>query len=331
MNTKGMLSAAVAAAFATGAWAEDLQVPVQTVEGWNIQRDLDRGGCIMEKVNEDGYLIRIGKTEAGAEFGFVGVYTKDEDVNVIGGVSRDVTFDLDGELFYGTATGDYQEGYKGGYAEANNPAFGDALARKYVLTINPDGDNPIKLSLDGTFKAMAATRDCEAHSLAVEQLTDNAKRAALDVAAIDAWRRLMADSKRAVEYSEQAKSALIFPEITKAGLGIGGEGGNGVLANREVINGHYRTTSLSFGAQAGVQTYGYVVMFMTDEALQKFLDSRGYELGVDGSIAIFEAGATAEADTTNLKVDTVAFVFDEKGLMANWTVEGTRIRPLEFE
>ena len=201
-------------------------MPVQTVEGWNILRDIDRGGCVMEKVNEDGYLIRIGKTEAGAEFGYVAVYTKDKKVNVIGGVTRDVEFDLDGERFYGTAAGDFESGgYRGGYAESNNPDFGKALAKKYVLTINPNTDNPLKLSLDGTFKAMAATRDCEAHSLAAIEMGDTAKRSALDAAALSAWNSLLADSPRAASYAEQAKSALVFPEITKAGLGIGGEGG----------------------------------------------------------------------------------------------------------
>ena len=103
-----------------------------------------------------------------------------------------------------------------------------------------------------------------------------------------------------------------------------------MLVNKDQLLGHYRTTSISFGAQAGAQTYGYVVMFMTDEALSKFVSSSGYELGVDGSIAVFEAGITAEADTLNLKTDTVAFVFDEKGLMADLTFEGTRIRPLQY-
>ncbi len=315
---------------ATTALAEN-QVPVQTIEGWNILRDLDRGGCVMEKVNEDGYLIRIGKTDAGAEFGYIAVYTKDKDVNVIGGVTGDVTFDLDGERFYGTATGDFEsDGYRGGYAEASNPTFATALAKKYVLTINPDGDNPLKLSLDGTFKAMAATRDCEAHSIAALEMADTSKRSALDTAAIAAWNSLLADSPRAARYAEEAKSALVFPEITKVGLGIGGEGGNGVLVNKAELLDYYRTSSISFGAQAGAQTYGYVVMFMTDEALAKFLSKNGYELGVDGSIAVFNAGITAEADTLNLKTDTVAFVFDEKGLMADLAIEGTRIRPLEF-
>lgn len=325
-----MLATAGCMLVGTAAFAQT-NVPVQTVAGWSIARDTERGGCVMEKINEDGYLVRIGKTEAGSEFGYIAVYTRDEDVNVIGGVTGDVTFDLDGERYYGSATGDFESGgYRGGYAEANNPKFGEALAKKYVLTINPDGDRPLKLSLDGTFKAMAATRDCEAHSLAALEMADTAKQSALATSSIAAWNSLLADSPRAAKYAEEAKSALVFPEITKVGLGIGGEGGNGVLVNRDELLGYYRTTSISFGAQAGAQTYGYVVMFMTDEALSKFLSKNGYELGVDGSIAVFNAGITAEADTLNLKTDTVAFIFDEKGLMADLTVEGTRIRPLEF-
>ncbi len=310
--------------------AED-EVYVDNVEGWSILRDVERSGCVMEKVNENGFLFRIGKTEAGSEFGYVAVYTKDKDVNVIGGVSKDVTFDVDGERFYGTAKGDFRSGgFRGGYAEANNEAFGEALARRYVLTINPDSDNPLALSLDGTLKAMAATRDCEAHSLAAVGMADAAQQSSLEMGAVASWNSLISDNDRAARYAEDAFAALVFPEITKVGLGVGGEGGNGVLYDKENVLGYYRTSSLSFGAQAGAQTYGYVVMFMDQDALNKFTNSKGYELGVDGSIAVFNAGLTAEADTTNLKTDTVAFVFDEKGLMANWTVEGTRIKPLSF-
>ena len=78
-----MLATAGCMLVGTAAFAQT-NVPVQTVEGWSIARDIERGGCVMEKINEDGYLVRIGKTEAGSEFGYIAVYTRDEDVNVIG-------------------------------------------------------------------------------------------------------------------------------------------------------------------------------------------------------------------------------------------------------
>jgi|GEM_PF-307596 len=322
------VSLALSCAISVPAFAEDF-VQVSSVEGWNVVRGLEGNGCFMEKVNEQGYLIRIGKTEAGGEFGSIGVYTKDKDIYVLEGETKDVEFDLDGERFFGTANGATWNGYRGGIARANNPDFGQALAKKYILTINPDKKTPLVIDLAGTFKAMAATRDCEADSLAALEIKDEGKRAALDAAAIASWESLLADNPRAARIAEDAKAALVFPEITKVGLGIGGEGGNGLLLNKEEKLGHYRTSSISFGAQAGVQTYGYIVMFLSDAALEKFLSKKGYELGVDGSIAILEAGVTAEVDTLNAKFDTVGFVFDEKGLMANATVEGTRIRHLE--
>ena len=227
-------------------------------------------------------------------------------------------------------TGDlYGDGWRGAYVKSRGPAFGEALARKYVLTVDPDGKTPFVISLDGTFKAMAATSDCEAESLASLAVADDGKRGDLVSASQAAWASLLGQNDRANELSQSATATLVFPKVTKAGLGIGGERGNGVLFVGENANGYYRTTSLAVGALAGVQTYGYALMFMTPQALERFQSKRGFELGVDGSVAVMNAGATAEIDTTNLKVDMVAFVFDEKGLMASAAVEGSRIKPIK--
>ena len=330
MASRLLPAAFLAAASFTSPVAADSEMEVETVEGWTIVRSLDSLACVMEKVNEEGYLLRVGKTEAGAHFGYVAVYTRDDSINIIGGVTNDIILDMDGNRYTAAATGDFRDGgYRGGYVKVNNPAFADDLARKYVMTINPDGDNPIKIDLDGTFKAMAATRDCEHYSLAVQSVTDPDTRTGLVTASLSAWASLLAQSDRAKGLSESAVAALVFPEVTKFGLGVGGEGGNGVLFKGDDVAGFYRTSSISVGAQAGLQSYGYAVMFMTQDALDTFQSESGFELGVDGSVTVIETGVTAEVDTTNLKSEIVAFVFDEEGLMANWTVEGTRIRAIE--
>jgi lipid-binding SYLF domain-containing protein len=329
-NILSVLSAGTLACLATTtAVLAQTEVPLETVEGWTIYQGTENLGCVMEQVNADGYLVRMGKTQAGDDFGYIAVYTKDEDVNIIGGVTKEVIFDIDGRRFAGKATGDFRDGYRGAYAEADNANFGEALARQYVLTLNPDGDSPIEISLDGTLKAMAATSECNAYAGATTVMADAGEQAELDAAAWASWNSLMADNNRAAGIAEDAKAVLVFPKITKLGLVVGGEGGNGVMINEDQIMGYYRTSSLSVGAQAGAQSYGYTIMFLTDKALEKFQSKSGFELGVDGSIAVFRAGITAEVDTTNLKVDTVAFIYDEQGLMANWTVEGSRIRPIE--
>ncbi|MEP2531365.1 lipid-binding SYLF domain-containing protein [Shimia sp.] len=322
-----MRKAALAAFCATFASASNAQG--NTVEGWTILRHNESGACVMEKVNEDGYLFRIGKTEAGGRFEYVAVYTKDKDVKLYGNVAKKVEIDMDGLRFPAKATGDLRDdGYRGAYVKTDDPAFSEALARKYVLTVDPDSKTPFAISLDGTFKAMAATSDCEAESMAASTVSDDSKRGELEAAAQASWASLLGQNERAKEMSESATAALVFPKVTKAGLGIGAETGNGVLYEGDVSTGYYRTSSVAVGALAGVQTYGYAIMFMSDDALAKFKSKKGYELGVDGSIAVIEAGATAKVDTTNIKADTVAFVFDEKGLMASAAVEGSRIKPI---
>jgi lipid-binding SYLF domain-containing protein len=303
---------------------------IGTVAGWSILRATEGGGCLMQKLNDDGFLIQMGKTKAGTEFGYIGIYTRDRSVYVLEGETRDVTFDLDGERFYGTANmATLEGGYRGGVAVTDNPDFARALARKYTLTINPESKNRLVIDLTGTLKAMTAIRDCDADNLAKLEIQDDARRALLDASAIATWDRLLADSPRAAAIADNARAALVFPEMTEIGLGIGKEGGTGVLISRADVLGYYRASGISLGVQAGTRYYGYVVMFMSDAALRKFRASEGYDLGVDGSIAILGAGATIEMDTRNLNIDTVGFIFDESGLMAGLAVQGMRIKPLK--
>ena len=327
--TQMLAACAFGVTLSGAALAEDYQA-LAKVESWTITRGVEQGGCMMQKVNADGYLVQIGKTAAGHDFGRLAVYTSDKDAYVLEGESKDVTFDLDGERFFGKATMEAAGGgYRGGYAEANNRAFGEALARKYVLTINPDSKNAIIIDLKGTFKAMEAVRECDVISRAILTIQASSEYWLLSIDAVAAWLSLTASNPHAAALAKEAKAALIFPEITKAGLGIGGAGGKGVMMTRERNLGYYKTTSITFGAQAGVQSYGYVVMFLTDAALDKFMSTKGYKLGVDGSFVLIDAGATAEIDTATLQADTVGFVFDEQGLMLNFVLEGARIKELK--
>lgn len=155
---------------------------------------------------------------------------------------------------------------------------------------------------------------------------DNAEVDALANASLE---KLYQENAAAKELASSAVAKLIFPKITKAGLGVGGEVGKGVLRVGDLKDGYYRTVSLSIGAQAGFQTYGYVILFMTQDALDNFKSKKGFELGVDGSVAVIETGASVEVDTTNIKADTIGFVFDEAGLMANATIEGSKITRLD--
>ena len=68
---------------------------------------------------------------------------------------------------------------------------------------------------------------------------------------------------------------------------------------------------------------------MTEESLDKFRNSSGWKVGVDGSVAVIDVGAGKQVNTANIKDPVVGFIFDSKGLMYNLTLEGTKITKLK--
>jgi lipid-binding SYLF domain-containing protein len=149
-------------------------------------------------------------------------------------------------------------------------------------------------------------------------------------------RELQRESNRVLErlYESQpstrdilgrAAGVLVFPGIYKGGIGIGAEYGEGVLREGGRVTGYYRVVTGSIGLQLGVQKRAQVIAFMDAAALRKFKNSDGWEAGVDGSIVVADLGAGAQADTKGLNQPIIAFILDEKGLMYNVTLEGSKI------
>ncbi|MDH3621159.1 MAG: YSC84-related protein [Gammaproteobacteria bacterium] len=126
-------------------------------------------------------------------------------------------------------------------------------------------------------------------------------------------------------FLDQAAGYLVFPRVIKAGAGIGGETGEGVLRVGGSTVGYYRTTSGSIGFQFGAQAKSIVIAFMTREALDRFRRSEGWKVGVDGSVALIDIGAGKTIDSDNVRDPVVGFIYGSKGLMYNLTLEGTKI------
>ncbi|MFV1956665.1 MAG: YSC84-related protein [bacterium] len=133
------------------------------------------------------------------------------------------------------------------------------------------------------------------------------------------------------EFISKAKGYLLFPRVIKAGLGIGGEHGEGALRIRGKTVDYYSTTSASVGFQLGVQQKSVLVIFMTKSSLKKFRNSSGWKAGVDGSVALIEVGAGGSIDTANIRAPIVGFVYGQKGLMYNLTLEGSKFTKLNKE
>jgi lipid-binding SYLF domain-containing protein len=125
--------------------------------------------------------------------------------------------------------------------------------------------------------------------------------------------------------TKTAVAVLVFPEVTKAGFGIGGQYGEGTLFKKGSPVAYYKTTGASFGLQAGGQKYGYAMFFMNAKALEQLDKSNGFEVGVGPSVVVVDEGMGKSTTTKTLKDDVYAFIFSQKGLMAGLGVQGNKI------
>ena len=126
------------------------------------------------------------------------------------------------------------------------------------------------------------------------------------------------------EFLKRAKGVLVFPGIIKAGFGIGGEYGEGALRIGGKTVEYYSTAAVSIGFQIGAQSKTLVLVFLQNDALTEFRASDGWKAGVDGSVAVVEWGVGEDINTTDIKDPIVGFIFSNKGLMFNLTIEGSK-------
>jgi len=156
-----------------------------------------------------------------------------------------------------------------------------------------------------------------------------ASAAKIDSEANKALQVFKEDVNGAQVFLDQSAGFLIFPRVIKVGIGLGAETGEGALRVGGQTIAYYRTTSGSIGFQLGAQAKSIVIAFMTKESLQKFRDSSGWKVGVDGSVALIDLGAGKTIDSNNIKDPVVGFIFGSKGLMYNLTLEGSKFSKLD--
>ncbi len=131
------------------------------------------------------------------------------------------------------------------------------------------------------------------------------------------------------QLASKARAVLVFPSIVKAGFGVGGEYGEGELRINGANAGFYNSVSASIGFQLGVEERSVLIFFMTESALDQFRNTKGWKIGVDGSVAILTVGAGGSVDTNKISSPVVGFILDPKGLMYNLTLEGSKISRID--
>ncbi len=140
-----------------------------------------------------------------------------------------------------------------------------------------------------------------------------------------ALNRLTAHSSTAKALTAQATAILVFPDIKKAGFIVGGQYGEGTLFRGGKPVAYYSTGGVSYGLQAGAQTYGYAMFFMNEAALKQLDKADGFEIGVGPSVVVIDEGMAKSVTTTTMKDDIYAFIFSQKGLMAGIGLQGNKI------
>lgn len=152
-----------------------------------------------------------------------------------------------------------------------------------------------------------------------------ASAAEIDLKVDVALERFRKEVVGGAEFLGRAKGVLVFPEVIKAGLGIGGEYGEGALRIGGATVEYYNTAAASIGFQLGAQMKTIILVFLDTGALDKLRNSDNWDVGVDGSVAIVEFGAGKDLNSMSFNDPVVGFIINNKGLMYNLTLEGSKI------
>ncbi len=137
--------------------------------------------------------------------------------------------------------------------------------------------------------------------------------------------------KGSTAFLKGAKGVLVMPGITKAGFGIGGEYGQGALLVGDKIVNYYNVVEGSVGWQIGAQQFDMVILFMTDDVLNKFRTSENWEAGVDAEITVITVGADVTVETLQSQHPIAGFIFNQKGLMGGVSLKGTKFTRIHPE
>ena len=163
----------------------------------------------------------------------------------------------------------------------------------------------------------------------VPSIAVSADKEELDIKVQEALQRFKTEVDGGDIFLERAEGVLVFPSVLKGGIGVGAEYGEGALLVGDKILDYYSTAGASIGLQLGVQSKTVILVFLDGKALSEFRHSKGWEAGVDGSVALVKWGVGEDLSTKEISDPIVGFVFSNKGLMYNLTIEGSKYTRIE--
>jgi len=157
-----------------------------------------------------------------------------------------------------------------------------------------------------------------------------ARKQEIDAGVDGALNRLFTSIDGSLDLAQRAQGVLVFPRVISAGIGIGGEYGEGALRSQGASVGYYKTTQATVGATIGGQSKAIVIMFMTPEAYDKFVSSSGWTAGADANVALARSSADGRLDSLTTRHPVIAFIQTNSGLMFDISLNGTKVTHLNI-
>lgn len=154
-------------------------------------------------------------------------------------------------------------------------------------------------------------------------------KAQIDASADAALKHFYAMTPANKQLADKAAGVLVFGRVTKAGAGVAGEFGEGVLRVKGQTADYYKLTSASVGLTLGVGRHREIILFMTQDSLNKFTQSAGWSGGADSAIAVVSSGAGGTYDSVTVGKPILGFIFSEKGLLGDLSFEGSKITKIK--
>lgn len=164
---------------------------------------------------------------------------------------------------------------------------------------------------------------------AEEDKTLKKTAAEIDSGVNAALKSLYASEPEAKALANKAVAVLVFPEILKAGVIVGGQYGEGALRQGGKTTGYYSIASASIGLQFGAQTYGYAMYFLNQAALDYTRNNDGWEVGTGPTLVGGDKGWSSSMGTNDLQGDIAVVFFNQNGMMAGAGIQGSKISKIE--
>lgn len=123
---------------------------------------------------------------------------------------------------------------------------------------------------------------------------------------------------------DHAKGMLIVPNVIKGGFVLTGAYGEGALIVGDTTESYYSVASAALGFQVGGQRYHQALFFMTEESLEQFRRSDGWEAGVNAEVTLLDLATSAGVSTATRNNPVIGLIFGQKGFLAGASFEGAK-------